>query len=224
MCKCKLPIISNHRFTPKYLQNHSQEKLPALTKQGMIQDELRKFQLMKHPMVRESGKEMTSPACLIVPSLEFESEFRALYQDYQKAEELDWCEAANASLKNFPDYIRSQEDDAKGEGVSPDWAPTSHFWLIDGGNLIGTLRIRHYLTPAVAERAGHIGYDISPRYRGRGYGHQILALGLIEARRLGIKEVLAICSENNPASLHILTNAGGKIEKVKGGDIWILIK
>jgi Predicted acetyltransferase len=172
--------------------------------------------------ISDSGR--TSPARLSAPSTDLKEEFLRLYQDYQKAGESDWCEAANGALRNFSDYIRSLADDANGKGISSDWAPTSHFWLMDQSHLIGTLRIRHYLTPAVEERAGHIGYDISPQYRGKGYGHQIFALGLIEARRMAIREVLAICSQSNLASRRILEKAGGVIKKRKGGDIWYLLK
>lgn len=161
---------------------------------------------------------------LIAPNEHLEREFLALYEDYHHADERDWCEAASDALSNFADYVRRLKDEDIGIGLTSDWVPTSHFWLMKQGSLIGTLRIRHYLTPAVEERAGHIGYDIAPSARSQGYGHLILALGLDEAARIGVCDVLAICDENNAPSKKILEKAGGVVTKTKNGEIWYILK
>lgn len=163
-------------------------------------------------------------ASLTTPNLHLKCEFLALYEDYHRAGEREWCETTNAALSNFPDYVSRLKDEKIGIGISSDWAPTSHFWLMKQGNLIGTLRIRHHLTPTVEERAGHIGYDIAPSFRGQGYGHLILALGLGEAAKIGIRDVLAICDENNTPSRKVLERAGGLITRTKDGELWYLIK
>ena len=163
-------------------------------------------------------------AFLIAPDQSLEREFLVLYEEYSHGGDREWCETAGESQINFPAYVASLKGEATGQGISSDWAPTSHFWLMDQGRLIGTLRIRHYLTPAVEERAGHIGYDISPSFRNQGYGHQILALGLNEARRIGIQSVLAICDEANAPSKSILQKAGGVITKTKNGEIWYVLE
>ena len=161
---------------------------------------------------------------LVTPDLSLEHEFLALYEEYSQAGEQEWCAAVNEAQINFPSYIGRLHDEAIGKGISSDWAPTSHFWFMANGRLIGTLRIRHYLTPAVEERAGHIGYDISPFHRGLGYGHQILALAIDKIRELGIREALAICDQNNAPSKRILEKAGGVITKIKNGEIWYILK
>jgi len=163
-------------------------------------------------------------ATLITPCVDLEREFLALYEDYQKAGEQEWCDAAKGAPIDFPDYVRTLRDEADGKGISADWAPTSHFWLIAEARLIGTLRIRHYLTLAVEERAGHIGYDIAPSSRGLGYGHYLLAEALNQARKLGIQDVLAICDARNTPSKRILEKGGGVIAKTKNGEIWYLFK
>lgn len=161
---------------------------------------------------------------LIAPSPDLEREFLALYGDYQTAGEHEWCDAAKGALINFPDYVRALNGEADGEGISADWAPTSHFWLVAHGQLIGSLRIRHYLTPAVEERAGHIGYDIAPSFRQQGYGHQILTLALHQASKMGIQEIMAICDAGNMPSKRILERGGGVITKTKNGEIWYMFK
>lgn len=163
-------------------------------------------------------------ACLVAPDSQLEREFLTLYKDYDHAGEREWCETTITALSNFSHYVSRLKDEDMGIGISSDWAPTSHFWLMKKGKLIGTLRIRHYLTPAVEERAGHIGYDIAPSFRGQGYGHRILALGLEQAVKMGIRDVLAICDENNSPSRRILERAGGLITRTKDGELWYLIR
>jgi len=146
-----------------------------------------------------------------------------MYEIYSLAGEREWCSATGGSLLGFEAYVNQLRNDAAGIGVAPGWVPTSHFWLRLGDELVGTIRIRHYLTPEVEEKAGHIGYDIAPKYRRRGLGHEILRLGLIEAARLGLHEVLAICSKSNVASMRILVRYGGKCECERDGELrfWI---
>ena len=46
------------------------------------------------------------------------------------------------------------------------WAvPISTMWYIDGVTYLGTVIIRHRLTPELTRRGGHIGYHIAPRHR-----------------------------------------------------------
>ena len=162
-------------------------------------------------------------ATLVRPHQSWEHQFLALYNDYSNAGEQEWCEAAKDALTDFSSYISRLKAEALGIGISSDWSPTSHFWLMSDRRLIGTLRIRHHLTPAVEERAGHIGYDIAPTFRDQGYGHQILALALSETRKMGIREAIAICDESNTPSRRILEGAGGIITKTKCGEIWYLL-
>ncbi len=141
---------------------------------------------------------------LAEPHIDLQDAFLKMYQTYQDLAEVEWCASYADALADFPRFIRRLQDDSKGVGIPSDWVPTSHFWLVHEDRLGGTFRLRHWLTPVVAERAGHIGYDIAPPLRGRGLGHEILRLGLMEARKLGIHQVMAICSETNVPSRKVL--------------------
>ena len=67
----------------------------------------------------------------------------------------------------------------------PDWfVPETYYYLWDGDRLVGEFRIRHQLTEALRNGAGHIGYSIKKEYRGRGYGTKGLALVLDLARKI----------------------------------------
>ena len=70
------------------------------------------------------------------------------------------------------------------------------------------------------EDGGHIGYDVAPSYRGRGYGHIALRVSLEEAARRGISRVLLYASEDNSASRAVIERAGGVLESVAYSEFW----
>lgn len=90
--------------------------------------------------------------------------------------------------------------------------PQSPFWIIRGDTYVGRLDIRHALNERLRLFGGHIGYDIRPSMRRRGYGTRALALGLDKARTLGIERVLVTCSEHNIGSRKIIEANGGVLE------------
>jgi predicted acetyltransferase len=92
------------------------------------------------------------------------------------------------------------------------FVPQSPFWITLGDTYIGRLDIRHRLNENLRLFGGHIGYDIRPSMRRRGYGTRALQLGLVEAGKLGIDRVLVTCSEHNIPSRKIIEANGGMLE------------
>jgi hypothetical protein len=64
----------------------------------------------------------------------------------------DWLSAASADFDGFV---------AERRGVLTRWdVPSTLFWYVSGEFYLGTLVIRHRLTPELAEVGGHIGYHV----------------------------------------------------------------
>ena len=103
-----------------------------------------------------------------------------------------------------------------------DWAHTSTYWWADGSHFLGSLRIRHELTPLV-EIAGHIGYDVAPRERRRGHGTAMLRAALPIAAGLGLGRVLITCDLDNAGSRKIIEANGGAALDELGGKLryWV---
>ena len=99
---------------------------------------------------------------------------------------------------------------AKGVYSKKGLVPQTVYWLVDGKNFLGKLSIRHKLTKYLKNFGGHIGYYIRPSQRGKGYGREILRLGLKKAKLLGIKNVLITCSIKNDPSRRVIEGNGGK--------------
>ena len=90
-------------------------------------------------------------------------------------------------------------------------ALTPTFWLYANGVPVGFGNVRHFLTDALSKAGGHIGYGIAPRFRGKGYGNEILRLLLNQAKAIGIKKALVTVHLDNIASQAVALANGGVI-------------
>lgn len=90
--------------------------------------------------------------------------------------------------------------------------PESIFWLIAEEQFAGRLSLRHRLNRELERYGGHIGYEIRPSLRRRGYGRLICRLGLEEARKLGLARVLLTCDDDNVGSFRIIESNGGLLQ------------
>lgn len=112
----------------------------------------------------------------------------------------------------FDDYVERIKGFSKGVRMQAGYVPESTYWLVEGDEYIGRVSIRHELNDKLFKIGGHIGYDIRPSKRLRGYGTEILRLGLEKAKELGIKKVLITCDKDNIASKKIIESNGGVFE------------
>jgi len=90
------------------------------------------------------------------------------------------------------------------------WVPGTTLWYVDGNEFLGSLQIRHWLTRALRELGGHIGYEVRPSARRRGHATRMLALARPYARELGIDPALVTCDATNVASRKVIEANGGR--------------
>ena len=127
----------------------------------------------------------------------------------------DWLGPASADFEGFVSERR---------GVVTRWdVPSTLFWYVAGEFYLGTLVIRHRLTPELAEVGGHVGYHVVAPWRRQGHATRMLAAGLLECRALGIETVLLTCdAANEPSRRVILANGGVPDGRVGDEDrFWI---
>ncbi len=108
--------------------------------------------------------------------------------------------------------IRDEEAGIVDEGRVP---ATQFLYLDDDENLIGMIQLRHGLTDYLLNYAGHIGYSISPKFRKKGHGSNMLKACLCEARKLGLERVLVTCGDWNKGSRGVIENNGGVYEDAR---------
>ena len=103
---------------------------------------------------------------------------------------------------------------AEGIGLAPDRVADTKYLLWDCGEAVAIFNVRHYLTPALAAGAGHIGYAVRPDRRGRGYASRGLALAADALRSLpdfAEDEIYLSCLKTNEPSLRAMLRCGGTI-------------
>jgi predicted acetyltransferase len=135
---------------------------------------------------------------------EFQEEGRMLNYDSQRIQK---------DFNSFLRHIQIQKDRNK---ISPHLVPTTEYWLIEGdghsGIYLGTFSLRHELNDMFMRVGGHIGYQIRPSQRLRGYGKELLRLGLQKANQFGFTRVLVTCDETNISSQKVIEYNGGQFE------------
>ncbi len=92
----------------------------------------------------------------------------------------------------------------------PEWfVPETYYYLWDEDRLVGEFRIRHRLTEALRNGAGHIGYSIRKGERGKGYGTEGLRRTLQIARSIVPEEEIYLrVNKDNIASQKVMLNNG----------------
>ena len=142
---------------------------------------------------------------LVEPNKEYQKSFEYYVLAYKNENDDCYLDIYKKGLENFDEYLNDLSNISKGIDVPQGWVTSSTFWLIDNHEVVGVVRIRHQEIGT----AGHIGYDISPCYRNKGYGNKILKLALSEAEKIGIKEAIVTCNIDNISSRKIIEKSNG---------------
>jgi len=157
----------------------------------------------------------------VIPSVEYEQAFLVMLDDFSRNDTHDIACYAPAR-QDFAAYVRSVLDEEQGRNLPEGRVPCTHRWLLtDAGQIAGAARLRHRIdTPFLTESGGHIGYDVAPSLRGRGYGHLALRTTLLEAGNLGIGRVLLYTAVDNAPSRAVIEHAGGVLERIAYSEFW----
>ena len=149
---------------------------------------------------------------IIIPREEYKRSYLAALLEYHR-EGRNLEQDINIIEQNFSLFIKSFSDESKGIGLVGTRVPQTTYWLVDDSEYIGRVSLRHTLNDNLRNVGGHIGYDIRPSMRGKGFGTEALRLVLPKAKELGIQKVLLTCDSTNIASKKIIESCGGIFEK-----------
>ena len=78
------------------------------------------------------------------------------------------------------------------------------------GRIAGRLSIRHELNDFLALVGGHIGYGVTPEFRGQGVATFMLKYGLEFMKNRGVEKVFISCHTDNEASRKVIEKCGGE--------------
>jgi predicted acetyltransferase len=145
---------------------------------------------------------------LIEPNRDFKADYLHMLDEHLQLGE-DYY-AHEPARKDFGAYLQKLVEESQGLNLPAEVVPMTTYWLVKGNKtILGESRLRHFLTPALEQYGGHIGYVIRPSQRLKGYGTLILALTLEKARQLGIQQARITCDTDNIGSVRIIEKNGG---------------
>jgi predicted acetyltransferase len=152
---------------------------------------------------------MTDTLRLVRPDVRYKDSYIAAAYEYEA--EGHW------PLWNIPKLINHFDEYVemlllKETDPMPGWSAETVFWSVIGGEYVGRISLRHELIGNLLNYGGHIGYDVRPSMRRRGFGTKQLALCLQEARQRGFTRVLITCDDDNLGSIRIIEANGGVLE------------
>lgn len=128
------------------------------------------------------------------------------------------------TYQQYKEWLILSEQRSEGYNLEDWMVPTNVYWLYVDGYPVGMGKLRHRLTDALRFQGGHIGYIISPQYRGKGYGTKLLQYLVEEANKMGIEDVLLTILQGNNSSLAVAKKAGGVMRKMTKERFYITIK
>lgn len=148
---------------------------------------------------------------LAEPQEQYRVGFLKMVSEYKNSGEEHYFDMYKDALEDFEGYILKLRNNIRGQ---EGWVPSYTFWLTNmDEEILGVVRIRMSLeNDYVKKYAGHIGYDISPLSRKKGYGTVLLKLALEKAAQLGLGKVLITCDDDNIGSGRIIEKNGGVLE------------
>ena len=115
------------------------------------------------------------------------------------------------SFEEYNVWLKQQDDWSREINLPNGYVGQTCYWFIVDGIPVGIGKIRYTLTEHSRQIGGNIGYAISDKYRGKGYGTIMLKLLLEKAKEMNVKEKLLTVEKINPASRRVIEKNGGKL-------------
>ena len=142
---------------------------------------------------------------LVEPDEKYLDQFLEMAREYRDAGE----DRYQAALEDAVGYIAGLRRLAQGTDLPSHLVRESAFWPLRVSRILGQVRLRHELNDSLKIEGGHIGYDVRPSERRKGYGTLMLGLALEKARAIGLHRVMITCDADNIASAKIIETNGG---------------
>jgi predicted acetyltransferase len=150
---------------------------------------------------------------LIEPSADFRASFLAAEAEFAaEAGGERIIDVVGGPNDEFDAYVRRLMEIQGRQPAQPNWVPMSVYWIVDDDRYVGRVNLRHRLNRRLRRHGGHIGYEIRPSMRRRGYASRGLALALDKARQLRLRRVLLTCDDDNVGSIRVIEANGGQLE------------
>ena len=127
-----------------------------------------------------------------------------------------WYPYNNVPLarSDFAAFVRELEDEKQGIGLPPGTVPQTTYLLVrDGKTVLGEFRFRPTVPPPYLSNSGHVGYNVRPSERRKGYATRGLAMVLAKAREFGLEGLMIPINSVNVGSIRTTEKNGGVLAR-----------
>jgi predicted acetyltransferase len=149
---------------------------------------------------------------LVEPNEDMREQYLEYIDAFRAAGESGHQDKREREVSDFAGFVRKCRDEAAGRNLTGTYVPMTSYWLVSGGRIVATCRLRHWLNEVLEWHGGHIGYDARPDERCKGYATRMLAMVLEKARELGLTRVMVTCDKENIASARVIQKNGGVLD------------
>lgn len=114
------------------------------------------------------------------------------------------------TTEGFATWVRSLREAGtdRGDGAVASW------WIVEDGEVLGGIALRHGITPERTRAVGNLGYGVRPTARGRGVATWAVGEVLGRASSYGLEEIAVVCLVANRASARVVEAVGGVLSEV----------
>lgn len=110
------------------------------------------------------------------------------------------------------DYLAHTSGEVHRGNLPEGRVPQTTFWILDGQQAVGLLRMRHLLNDYTRMFGGHIGYYVRPSARRKGLATLALQLALQEIVQVGVRSVMLTTNPDNLGSIRVIEENGGHLK------------
>lgn len=154
------------------------------------------------------------------PDIKFAAEYQAFVSESIEVDGAYPWNNATRALANFAAYVQELNEESAGIGL-PEGVPPqqTYFIVLDETTVIGEMRYRPTIVEPYEDMNGHLGCNLRPAYRSKGYGHIAVQLVLDIVRADGLTGVfIPIEGENRPSKGLVLKNGGQLVKTIEADE------
>lgn len=147
---------------------------------------------------------------LIAPQIDYKESYLSYIKELGTEERYPF--PLDFDHTDFSAMLNKIEDFNQGINLPDGYVPSSTYWLVADGEILGVSNLRHYLNERIRQVGGHVGLGIRPSVRNQGLSKELLKLTLSKAKEKGIHEIHLHCYKQNIASARMIIACGGSLD------------
>jgi predicted acetyltransferase len=147
---------------------------------------------------------------LVKPSLTYQKSYCRYIKELGDEERYPF--PLDFAYDDFDALLEKLENFSLGEKLPKGYVPSTTFWLVEKGRILGVTNLRYKLNKQIMFCGGHIGLSIRPSQRGKNLGNKLMNLSIKKSHCMGVNQIHIHCHKSNLISAKIIMNNGGVLD------------